>query len=110
MKDSGLDALPGGGAEIFHEQSRNLIVRGKCSGEEWLDTARQPDEIGLRSNCTMLFGHIEKPEHIVDHIIRIRELNKDTNGFTTFIPLKFSLENTRIGAEAYDSKRKSIDI
>lgn len=96
LKDSGLDALPGGGAEIFHEQSRNLIVRGKCSGEEWLDTARQAHEIGLRSNCTMLFGHIEKPEHIVDHIIRIRELNKDTNGFTTFIPLKFSLENTEL--------------
>lgn len=96
LKDSGLDALPGGGAEIFHEQTRNLIVRGKCSGEEWLDTARQAHEIGLRSNCTMLFGHIEKPEHIVDHIIRIKELNKKTNGFTTFIPLKFSLENTEL--------------
>ena len=96
LKDSGLDALPGGGAEIFHNQTRNLIVRGKCSGEEWLDTARQAHEIGLRSNCTMLFGHVEKPEHIVDHIIRIRELHKDTNGFTTFIPLKFSLENTEL--------------
>lgn len=96
LKDSGLDALPGGGAEIFQGQARNLIVRGKCSGEEWLDTARQAHEIGLRSNCTMLFGHIEKPEHIVDHIIRIRELNKNTNGFTTFIPLKFSLENTEL--------------
>jgi aminodeoxyfutalosine synthase len=96
LKDSGLDALPGGGAEIFHEQTRNLIVRGKCSGEEWLDTARQAHEIGLRSNCTMLFGHVEKPEHIVDHIIRIRELHKNTNGFTTFIPLKFSLENTEL--------------
>src|ERR687898_425510 len=94
LKGAGLDALPGGGAEIFHEQTRNLIVRGKCSGEEWLDTARQAHELGLRSNCTMLFGHVEKPEHIVDHIIRIRELHKKTKGFTTFIPLKFSLENT----------------
>ena len=94
LKDSGLDALPGGGAEIFHQQTRSLIVRGKCSGDEWLDTARQAHEMGLRSNCTMLFGHVEKPEHIVDHIIRIRELNKKTKGFTTFIPLKFSLENT----------------
>jgi aminodeoxyfutalosine synthase len=96
LKDAGLDALPGGGAEIFHEQTRKLIVRGKCSGDEWLDTARQAHEIGLRSNCTMLFGHVEKPEHIVDHILRIRELNKRTNGFTTFIPLKFSLENTEL--------------
>lgn len=96
LKGAGLDALPGGGAEIFHEQTRNLIVRGKCSGEEWLDTARQAHELGLRSNCTMLFGHVEKPEHIVDHIIRIRELHKTTHGFTTFIPLKFSLENTEL--------------
>jgi aminodeoxyfutalosine synthase len=96
LKGAGLDALPGGGAEIFHEQTRNLIVRGKCSGEEWLDTARQAHELGLRSNCTMLFGHVEKPEHIVDHIIRIRELHKNTHGFTTFIPLKFSLENTEL--------------
>ena len=96
LKGAGLDALPGGGAEIFHEQTRNLIVRGKCSGEEWLDTARQAHELGLRSNCTMLFGHVEKPEHIVDHIIRIRELHRTTHGFTTFIPLKFSLENTEL--------------
>jgi aminodeoxyfutalosine synthase len=96
LKDSGLDALPGGGAEIFHEQTRKLIVRGKCSGEEWLDTARQAHEMGLRSNCTMLFGHVEKPDDIVDHIIRIRELHKKTKGFTTFIPLKFSLENTEL--------------
>jgi aminodeoxyfutalosine synthase len=96
LKDSGLDALPGGGAEIFHEQTRNIITRGKCSGDEWLATARQAHELGLRSNCTMLFGHVEKPEHIVDHIIRIRKLNKQTNGFTTFIPLKFSLENTEL--------------
>jgi aminodeoxyfutalosine synthase len=96
LKNSGLDALPGGGAEIFHEQIRKLIVRGKCSAEDWLDTARQAHEIGLRSNCTMLFGHVEKAEHIVDHIIRIRDLHKKTNGFTTFIPLKFSLENTEL--------------
>lgn len=96
LKDAGLDALPGGGAEIFHEQTRKLIVRGKCSGDEWLDTARQAHEMGLKSNCTMLFGHVEKPEHIVDHILQIRELNKRTNGFTTFIPLKFSLENTEL--------------
>jgi aminodeoxyfutalosine synthase len=96
LKDSGLDALPGGGAEIFSSDIRNIIVRGKCSGEEWLDTAKQAHEIGLKTNSTMLFGHIEKPEHVVDHIIKIRDLNKKTHGFNTFIPLKFSLENTEL--------------
>jgi aminodeoxyfutalosine synthase len=96
LKTAGLDALPGGGAEIFDPESRDLIVRGKCSGEEWLDTARQAHNLGLKSNCTMLFGHIEKPEHIVDHILKVRELHKKTKGFTTFIPLKFSLDNTEL--------------
>ncbi len=96
LKDAGLDALPGGGAEIFHPDTRKKIVIGKCSGEEWLATARQAHELGLRSNVTMLFGHVEKPEHVVDHVIRIRELHKRTKGFTTFIPLKFSLENTEL--------------
>ncbi len=96
LRSAGLDALPGGGAEIFHPDTRNQIVVGKCSGEEWLDTARQAHELGLKSNSTMLFGHLEKPEHIVDHIIKIRELHKKTGGFTTFIPLKFSLENTSL--------------
>lgn len=96
LKEAGLDALPGGGAEIFHPETRKKIVIGKCSGDEWLDTARQAHELGLKSNCTMLFGHVEKPEHIVDHVIKIRELHKKTNGFTTFIPLKFSLENTEL--------------
>jgi len=96
LKSAGLDALPGGGAEIFHPDTRKQIVVGKCSGEEWLDTARQAHELGLRSNCTMLFGHVEKPEHVVDHVLKIRELHKKTKGFTTFIPLKFSLENTEL--------------
>jgi aminodeoxyfutalosine synthase len=96
LKYAGLDALPGGGAEIFSKHTRDKIVLGKCSGEQWLDTAHQAHKIGLRGNCTMLFGHIETPEDIVDHIIRLRELNKKTGGFTTFIPLKFSLENTQL--------------
>ena len=96
LKAAGLDALPGGGAEIFDPEVRDIIVRGKCSSEEWLDTARQAHELGLKSNCTMLFGHVEKPEHVVDHILQIRELHKKTRGFTTFIPLKFSLENTEL--------------
>lgn len=99
LKDAGLDALPGGGAEIFHPDTRKKIVVGKCSGDEWLDTARQAHEMGLRSNVTMLFGHVEKPEDVVDHVIKVRELHKKTGGFTTFIPLKFSLENTELEQE-----------
>lgn len=109
LKSSGLDALPGGGAEIFSPEVRNRIVRGKCSGDEWLDTARQAHEVGLKTNSTMLFGHIEKPEHIVDHIIKIRDLHKKTNGFNTFIPLKFSLDNTEIEKNG-EIKRESSSI
>ena len=96
LKKSGLDSLPGGGAELFHPQIRSKIARGKCSGQEWLDTMEQAHNLGIRSNATMLYGHIEKPEHVVDHLIKIRELQKRTGGFITLIPLKFSLENTEL--------------
>ncbi len=99
LKDAGLDSMPGGGAELFHPEIRSKIVRGKCSGEEWLDTIEQAHNLGIKSNCTMLYGHIEKPEHIIDHLIKIRDLQKKTNGFVTFIPLKFSLDNTELEQE-----------
>jgi len=96
LKDAGLDSLPGGGAELFDPEIRSEIARGKCSGQEWLDTMEQAHNLGIKSNATMLYGHIEKPKHIVDHLIKIRELQKKTNGFITLIPLKFSLENTEL--------------
>ncbi len=96
LKAAGLDSMPGGGAELFHPEIRNKIVRGKCSGQEWLDTIEQAHNLGIKSNATMLFGHIEKPEHVVDHLIKLREVQKRTKGFLTFIPLKFSLENTEL--------------
>ena len=96
LKNAGLDALPGGGAELFHPEIRPQIARGKCSGQEWLDTMEEAHNLGIKSNATMLYGHIEKPEHIVDHLIKIRELQKKTSGFITLIPLKFSLENTEL--------------
>ena len=96
LKDSGLDSLPGGGAELFHPEIREKIARGKCSGQEWLDTMEQAHNLGIKSNATMLYGHIEKPEHIVDHLLKIRNLQKKTGGFLTIIPLKFSLENTEL--------------
>ena len=96
LKSAGLDSMPGGGAELFHPEIRSLIVRGKCSGQEWLDTIEQAHNLGIKSNVTMLYGHIEKPEHIVDHLIKVRDLQKKTGGFITFIPLKFSLDNTEL--------------
>lgn len=99
LKESGLDSMPGGGAELFHPEIRSKIVRGKCSGQEWLDTIEQAHNLGIKSNVTMLYGHIEKPSHIIDHLIKIRELQKKTGGFITLIPLKFSLDNTELEQE-----------
>ena len=99
LKDAGLDSMPGGGAELFHPDVRKNIVRGKCTGQEWLDTIRQAHDLGIKSNVTMLYGHIEKPEHIIDHLIKIRQLQKKTGGFITLIPLKFSLDNTELETE-----------
>ncbi len=96
LKESGIDALAGGGAEIFHPEPRRQIVIGKCSGDEWLQVAELAHTLGIKSNCTMLYGHVEKPEHIIDHVMKLRELQKKTGGFLTFIPLKFSPENTEL--------------
>ncbi len=96
LKEAGLDSMPGGGAELFHPDVRQKIVRGKCTGQEWLDTIQQAHTMGIKSNSTMLYGHVEKPEHVIDHLIKIRDLQKKTNGFITFIPLKFSLDNTEL--------------
>lgn len=96
LKEAGLDATAGGGAEIFDKDARDQIVIGKCSGDEWLNVAEQAHNLGIRGNCTMLYGHVERPEHVVDHIMKLRELQKKTHGFLTFIPLKFSPENTEL--------------
>lgn len=96
LQAAGLDTMPGGGAELFHPDVRTDIVRGKCTGQQWLDTIRQAHQMGIRSNATMLYGHIEQPEHIIDHLIKIRDLQKETGGFIAFIPLKFSLDNTEL--------------
>jgi aminodeoxyfutalosine synthase len=96
LKDAGLGSMPGGGAELFHPDIRKKIVRGKCTGKEWLDTIEQAHNLGIKSNVTMLYGHIEEPIHIIDHLIKIRELQKKTGGLITLIPLKFSLNNTEL--------------
>src|ERR1700734_4452879 len=94
MKDAGVDSLPGGGAEIFHPRVRKIICDHKVSGQRWLEIARTAHEIGLKSNATMLYGHIETPEERVDHLIQLRETQDKTHGFVTFIPLQFHPANT----------------
>lgn len=94
LKGAGLDSIPGGGAEIFNERVRREICDHKLDGAGWLDVARQAHQLGIKSNCTMLYGHIETDEDRVDHLIRLRELQDETNGFVTYIPLAFHPENT----------------
>lgn len=89
LKDAGLDSIPGGGAEIFEETIRKQICDDKCTGEEWLHIHETAHSIGLKSNATMLYGHIENFAHRIDHMNRLRLLQDKTGGFNTFIPLKF---------------------
>ncbi|HKV28044.1 MAG TPA: aminofutalosine synthase MqnE [Candidatus Acidoferrales bacterium] len=96
MKDAGVDSLPGGGAEIFNPRVRKIICDHKTSGRMWLEIARTAHEIGLRSNATMLYGHIETPEERVEHLLLLRELQDRTKGFQTFIPLAFHPDNTAL--------------
>src|SRR6266481_3084331 len=94
LKQAGLDSLPGGGAEIFNERVRRVICDHKIDGDQWLDTARTAHKLGLKSNATMLYGHIENAEDRADHLIRLRTLQDETHGFQTFIPLAFHPANT----------------
>jgi aminodeoxyfutalosine synthase len=94
--DNGLGSLPGGGAEIFHPEVRDQICGAKASTETWLEVHRTAHELGLHSNATMLYGHIDGPVHRIDHLIRLRELQDQTGGFQTFIPLAFHPDNSRM--------------
>lgn len=89
LKEHGQDSLPGGGAEIFDEELRNEICADKCTSAEWLEMHRTAHRLGMPSNATMLYGHIEQFRHRVDHMERLRKLQDETAGFNTFIPLKF---------------------
>jgi aminodeoxyfutalosine synthase len=96
LKDSGVDSLPGGGAEIFSERIRRIICDHKIDGNEWLETARIAHQIGLKSNCTMLYGHLETEEDRADHLVKLRAVQDETGGFVTFIPLAFHPQNTAL--------------
>lgn len=93
---AGVDSMPGGGAEIFSERIRRVICDHKIDGNEWLDVARDAHKLGLKSNCTMLYGHLESEEDRVDHLVRLREVQDETGGFVTYIPLAFHPENTAL--------------
>lgn len=94
--DVGLGSLPGGGAEIFDESVRSQICEHKADSQSWIDIHRTAHELGLRSNATMLYGHVEDAKHRIDHLCRLRDLQDDTGGFQTFIPLAFHPENTKM--------------
>ena len=101
LRDAGLGSLPGGGAEIFNPDVRNTLCAEKISGDRWLEVIEAAHSIGLKSNATMLYGHIETYEHRIDHLLRLRELQDRTGGFQAFIPLSFHSQNTEIKKTSY---------
>lgn len=96
LMDAGVEALPGGGAEIFSPHVRDIIAPKKISGKKWLSVMRTAHKMGLKTNATMLYNHIENAEDIVDHLSQIRDLQDETGGFKTFVPLQFHGENTKM--------------
>jgi aminodeoxyfutalosine synthase len=96
FKEAGLGSLPGGGAEIFHAEVRDKICEHKAGADSWIRIHREAHQLGLRTNATMLYGHIEEARHRVDHLCQLRQLQDETGGFQTFIPLAFHPDNTHL--------------
>lgn len=96
LKDAGQGSLPGGGAEIFDETIREQICKDKCTSDQWLEMHEAAHSVGMPSNATMLYGHLENYEHLIDHMNRLRELQDRTGGFNAFIPLKFRNKNNQM--------------
>jgi len=96
LKNAGQGSLPGGGAEIFDEDIRAQICKDKCTSEQWLQMHEAAHKVGMPSNATMLYGHLEKYEHLIDHMNRLRNLQDKTGGFNAFIPLKFRNKNNQM--------------
>ncbi len=110
LKEAGLDSLPGGGAEIFSQRIRDLTCGGKCNAGEWLEVHRTAHGLGIPTNATMLYGHIETDEEIVDHLSRLRELQDETGGFMTFVPLAYHPENNALQVTEGPSGLRSLLI
>jgi cyclic dehypoxanthinyl futalosine synthase len=96
LKDAGLDSIPGGGAEILSQEVRSFLSPGKCTVEQWEEVHRTAHKLGLTSTATMMFGHVEKSEHIVEHLERVRRIQDETGGFTAFIPWTFKKGSTML--------------
>jgi aminodeoxyfutalosine synthase len=96
LKDAGLGSLPGGGAEILNHRVREAVCSKKATSEEWLDVMRTAHSLGLKSNATMLYGHVETVEERIDHLLALRALQDETGGFQSFIPLPFHPQNTQL--------------
>lgn len=106
LKNAGLGSLPGGGAEVFSSRVRQAVCPDKLSGEQWLEVMREAHQMGIKTNATMLYGHVETPTELAEHMAALRELQDLTGGFMTFIPLKFHAANTEL---AHLSRRLSAD-
>lgn len=104
--EAGLGSLPGGGAEIFHPEVRKRIAPRKADAQAWLEVHRTAHGLGLRSNATMLYGHVEDARHRIDHLVRLRRLQDETGGFQAFIPLAFHPQGTRL---AHLTKPSGLD-
>jgi aminodeoxyfutalosine synthase len=109
LRAAGLNSLTGGGAEIFDPTVRSAIAKGKESAAEYLDVHRTWHQLGERSTCTMLYGHVETVEHRIDHLRRLRELQDETHGFSAFVPLAYQPGNNKLDVEnpptGFDSLR-----
>ncbi|PID27412.1 MAG: aminofutalosine synthase MqnE [Candidatus Cloacimonadota bacterium] len=101
LMNAGLDSMPGGGAEIFSERARNIICPDKISGEKWLEIHKTAHQCGIKTNATMLYGHIETVEERVDHLMKLRDIQDQTGGFQCFIPLSYQPYNNDIGKKYY---------
>jgi aminodeoxyfutalosine synthase len=99
LKDAGLTSMPGGGAEVFSTAVRATIAERKLTGDEWLAVHREAHQLGIPSNCTMLYGHVETADDRIEHLTALRALQDDTGGFLTYIPLAYHPENNELGEE-----------
>ncbi|WP_456392637.1 aminofutalosine synthase MqnE [Nitratifractor sp.] len=108
MIESGVDSMPGGGAEIFDEEVRDYICKGKVSSEQWLEIHRLWHARGRQSNATMLFGHVESRAHRIDHMLRLRRLQDETGGFNAFIPLVYQRQNNFLKVENFPTAQEIL--
>ncbi len=108
MVESGVDSMPGGGAEIFDEKVRDIICKGKVTSAQWLEIHKLWHKKGKKSNATMLFGHIESRANRIDHMIRLRDLQDESGGFNTFIPLVYQRENNYLKVDNFLSSQEIL--